>query len=72
MKTILPRKMAYNTVNIGKETITASPCAKNHGVHIDQELTMRNQVINVVRKFNYQLRILWSIRRFLDVEIAKP
>ena len=64
-------KMAYDTVNIGKETITASPCAKNLGVHIDEELTMRHQVIDVVRKCNYQLRILWSIRRFLDVETAK-
>ena len=64
-------KMEYNTVTIGNESITAKPCAKNLGVHIDEELTMRTQIINVVRTCNYQLRVLWSIRRFLDIEASK-
>ena len=64
-------KMTYNTINIGNEVITAKPCAKNLGIHIDEELTMCQQIISVVRTCNYQLRILWSIRRFLDMETAK-
>ena len=32
---------------------------------------MRQQIISIVRICNYQLRILWSIRRFLDIEAAK-
>ena len=64
-------KMKFNTVTIGNETITAKPNAKNLGVHIDEQLTMRNQIINVVRICNNQLRVLWSIRRFLNIDAAK-
>ena len=63
--------MQFNTVTIGNETITAKPCAKNLGVHIDEELTMRQQIIDVVRACNFQLRVLWSIRRHLDTNAAK-
>ena len=46
--------MVYNTVTIGNESIPAKPCAKNLGVHIDEELTMRTKIINVVKTCNYQ------------------
>ena len=64
-------KMKFNTLTIGDETITAVPCAKNLGVFIDDELSMRKQIISVVTKCNYQLRVLWSIRRFINIEAAK-
>ena len=64
-------KMSYDTITIGNETIKATPCAKNLGVFIDEELSMRNQIISVVKRCNYQLRVLWSIRRFIDIEAAK-
>ena len=32
---------------------------------------MRQQIINVVRTCNHQLRVLWSIRRFLSADAAR-
>ena len=64
-------KMTYDSITIGGEEIRAAPCARNLGVHIDQELTMRQQVNNVVKSCNIQLRVLWSIRQYLDVASAK-
>ena len=64
-------KMAYDSISIGGEKIQATSCAKNLGVHIDEELTMRQQINSVVKSCNIQLRILWSIRQFLDIESAK-
>ena len=64
-------KMTYDAITIGGEEIRATPCAKNLGVYIDQELSMRHQINSVVKSCNVQLRILWSIRKFLDIESAK-
>lgn len=63
--------MKYNSITIAGEEIQSTPCAKNLGVLIDQELTLRQQVNSVVKSCNIQLRILWSIRRFLDIDSAK-
>ena len=64
-------KMSYDSITIGGEEIKATPCAKNLGVFIDQELTMRKQINSVVKSCNIQLRILWTIRRFLNTESSK-
>ena len=65
------QKMSYDSIDIGGSEIPASPCAKNLGVYIDQDLSMAPQINHVLRSCNTQLRVLWSIRRFLSTEAAK-
>ena len=63
--------MVYDSITVGGEEIRASPCAKYLGVYIDQYLTMKQQINHVVKACNTQLHMLWSIRRFLNVEAGK-
>ena len=60
-------KMTYNSITIVGQEIQATQCAKNLGIFIYQELSLRQQVNHVVKSCNIQLRILWSTRTYLDI-----
>ena len=58
-------------VNVGSHFIPFCKSARNLGVILDSELSMRDHVKSVCQLANYELRRLSSIRRYLTREAAK-
>ena len=57
-----------DSMTINNTTIPFSDSVKNLGVTFDCHLTMKNQVQNIIRSCNFELRRIASIRRFLSTE----
>ena len=55
-----------DSMTINNTTIPFSDSVKNLGVTFDRHLTMKNQVPNIIRSCNFELRRIASIRRFLS------
>ena len=59
--------MPYS-LTVGTSQVMISQSGKTLGVMIDTNLTMKNQVIYLVRAANYELQRISSIRHYLSVE----
>ena len=57
-----------NALSIGNASVPLSDSVKNLGVMFDCHLTMRSQVLNVVRAANFELGRISSIRHLLSQE----
>ena len=65
MSTSLPMP---DSLTVGTLNVLFSQSVKTLGVMLDTHLTMKNQVINLVRTANFELRGINSIRHYLSVE----
>ena len=57
--------------NVMFSSITFSQSVKTLGVKLDTHLTMKNQVINLVRTANFEPRRINSIRHYFSVEATQ-
>jgi hypothetical protein len=55
-------------INIGDSVITPTDCVRNLGAYLDSELTLDNQVNQIVKTGYYHLRRISKIRCHLDQE----
>ena len=67
----LRRLNDINTILINGVSIPVSSEIKDLGVIIDENLTMHNQILSVVKSSNYQLRNIAQIKRYLDQDCLK-
>lgn len=58
-------KLKNTTLNIGDDTITPTPAARNIGVTMDSALTMVPHIKSCARSANYHLRNIGRVRKFL-------
>ena len=65
MSTSLPMP---DPLTVGTSNAMFFQSVKTLGVMLDTHLTMKNQVINLVRTANFELRRINSIRHYLSVE----
>ena len=68
MSTPLPMP---DSLTVGTLNVLFSQSVKTLGVMLDTHLTMKNQVINLVRTANFELRRINSIRHYLSVAATK-
>ena len=55
-------------LTVGSSNVVFSQSVKTLGVTLDAHLTMKNQVINLVRTANFELRRINSIRHYISIE----
>ena len=68
MPTSLPMP---DSLTVGTSNVMFSQSVKTLGVMLDMHLTLKNQVINLVRTANFELRRINSIRHYLSVEATQ-
>ena len=68
MSTSLPMP---DSLTVGTSNVIFSQSVRTLGVMLDTHLTMKNQVINLVRTANFELRHINSIRHYFSVEAAQ-
>ena len=68
MSTSLPMP---DSLTVGSSSVMFSQSVKTFGMTLDTRLTMKNQVINLVRTANFELRRINSIRNYLSVEATQ-
>ena len=56
---------------VGSSTVSVCSSARNLGVIIDSNLSMKNQVSSIISSANFELRKISSIRHFLTVDATK-
>ena len=64
-------KISLNEITVCEETIPVSPQIRNLGVHLDQELKMKQHVSQVVKSAYMHIRKIRSIKRFLSKDSLK-
>ena len=64
-------KCNVQSINICGETGLKTPCARNLGVMMDEELSMLLHVNHVAKTCRFHLRALWKIRNFLCEDTTK-
>ena len=67
MSTSLPMP---DSLTVDTSNVMFSQSVKTLGVMLDTHLTMKNQVINLVRTANFELRRINSIRHYLSAEVT--
>ena len=65
------KKMEYNSIRIGDDTVMAKPCIRNLGIWMDSELKMVDHVHHIQRVCYMNLRELRSIRKYLTVNATR-
>ena len=68
MSTFLPMP---DSVTVGSSNVMFSQSVKTFGVTLDMRLTMKNQVINLVRTANFELQCINSMHHYLSVEATQ-
>jgi len=63
--------LAGTTLQIGGDTISASPSVRNIGAIMDTTLSMVPQISNVARIANFHLRNIGRVRKFLTTEATE-
>ena len=61
----------FQHIMIGMPNIKIVPVLQNLGVLIDSNLTMKNQISNIVKVYNHQLRNIEFIRKYLNEDTIK-
>ena len=61
----------FQNIKIGEANIEMVSVIKNLGVSIDNNLTMKNQILNTVKVCNHHLRNIAFIRKYLNEDSAK-
>ena len=61
----------FQNIKIGEANIEMVSVIKNLGVSIDNNLTMKNQILNTVKVCNHNLRNIAFIRKYLNEDSAK-
>jgi len=65
------KKITIKSITLGSASINIEDSATVLGVTLDSELTMLPHIKQSVKSCFFQLRSLWSIRRFITRDIAK-
>ena len=68
LSTSLPMPDSFT---VGTSNVMFSQSVKTLGVTLDTHLTMKNQVVNLVRTANFELRRINSTRHYLSVEATQ-
>ena len=61
----------HDSITLGSHNIPFSDSARNLGVHLDSNLSMKKHVIKFCQTAYFELKRLSSVRRFLTEDAAK-
>ena len=65
------RRVAVDHMTLDGVVINRTPHAKNLGVTFDSELNMRKHISDVRRKCFCDIKWIWSVRKYMDIETTK-